>query len=113
MPLRSSAWRWAWAFGFALLCVYLAFDVLDLDGSQLRSPVHLRAVSVSDGEAERIARPHADDSAWPGTALTLGALLSGAFSLQARSPKIPRRIRAHRKMISVIPRASAAGGDPA
>ncbi len=111
MPLRTSAWRWVWAFGFVLLCVYLAFDVLDLDGSQLRSPGHLLAVSVSEGEAERFARPDADDSAWLSTAVTFGVLLS--FSLPARSPRTPRRVLLHRKLISAIRRASAGGADPA
>ncbi len=33
MVRRRSIWRSAWVLAFALLCVYLAFDVLDLDGS--------------------------------------------------------------------------------
>jgi len=60
MRRLGSAWRWGWALGSALLCVYIAFDVLDLDGSQLqqRSGVAITA-ETSSAEADRLLRESA------------------------------------------------------
>ena len=35
MARLRPAWRLVWVVGGVLLCVYIVFDVLDLDGSQL------------------------------------------------------------------------------
>lgn len=55
--LVGAVWRWAWALGFALLCAYMAFDVLDLDGSQLQQRSGMAiAAETSSAEADRILK---------------------------------------------------------
>ena len=63
MRQRGSAWRWAWMSGFVLLCFYIAFDVLDFDGSQLPHGWGSAIVETDDtGDAERMLR---GDPAFP------------------------------------------------
>jgi hypothetical protein len=50
-------WRGAWALGFALLCVYIVFDVLDLDGSELQRHSGFGLVAAASAEeVERLFR---------------------------------------------------------
>jgi len=53
-------WRWAWALGVAVLCVYIAFDVLDLDASRLqqRSGAVITP-ETSSAEPDRLLRASA------------------------------------------------------
>jgi hypothetical protein len=53
-------WQWGWALGFAFLAVYIAFDVLDVDGSQLRQHSGLAITAESSSaEADRVLRESA------------------------------------------------------
>lgn len=63
MRQRGLAWQWAWVLGFVLLCLYIAFDVLDLDGSQLPQGWGSAIVETdATGDAERMLR---GDPAFP------------------------------------------------
>ncbi len=57
MRQRGAVWRGLWTIACVFLCAYIAFDVLDLDGSQLhlRSGVALTSDSAS-AEADRALR---------------------------------------------------------
>ncbi len=58
MAKRGAVWWGVWTIAFGLLCAYIAFDVLDIDGSQLhfRSGLVLTVGSIS-AEADRVVRP--------------------------------------------------------
>ncbi len=58
MGKRGAVWWGVWTIAFVLLCAYIAFDVLDLDGSELhfRSGLALTVGSAS-AEADRVVRP--------------------------------------------------------
>jgi len=65
---RSRGWCWCWVLSFALLCSYIGFEVLDLDGSDLLNRLGL-GVGLSATvpvEAERVFRVdlthHAEDT---------------------------------------------------
>ena len=58
MGQRGAVWWGVWTIAFVLLCAYITFDVLDVDGSQL----HLRSglvltVGSASAEADRVVRP--------------------------------------------------------
>ncbi len=57
MRQRGAVWRGLWTIACVFLCAYIAFDVLDLDSSQLhlRSGVALTSDSAS-AEADRALR---------------------------------------------------------
>ena len=51
MAQRGVVWSAVWAIASLLLCIYIAFDILDLDGSQF--PVQTgSALTVESGSAE-------------------------------------------------------------
>jgi hypothetical protein len=58
MGQRGAVWWGVWTIAFVFLCAYIAFDVLDVDGSQLhfRSGLVLTVGSAS-AEADRVIRP--------------------------------------------------------
>ncbi len=39
-------WRWCWVLAFGLLCVYMAFDTLDVDGSAFQAPFGQTRISA-------------------------------------------------------------------
>ena len=93
MRQRGLAWRWAWVLGFVLLCLYIAFDVLDLDGSQFPQRYGSAIVEQdATGDTERVLR---GDPAFP--------------SLQPTSSM--RASHIGRCLDSTIPRFSPSQGD--
>ena len=60
MRRLGSLWWWAWALGVAVLCVYIAFDVLDLDASRIqqRSGAVITP-ETSSAEPDRLLRASA------------------------------------------------------
>ena len=53
----GAVWRRVWPIAFGLLCVYIGFDVLDLDGSQLQLPSRgALTIESSAVEADRALR---------------------------------------------------------
>ncbi len=61
MGQRGAMWWGGWIVAFVFLCLYIAFEVMDLDGSQFRvwSGVALTVESAS-AEADRALRTCAD-----------------------------------------------------
>ncbi len=49
---RSRGWWGVFLCAFLALGVYIAFDVLDLDGSQLRDPLQGNAIAAESTQAE-------------------------------------------------------------
>jgi hypothetical protein len=56
MRRHGSVWRWAWLLGAALLCLYIAFDVLDVDGSRLPFARAAVLAETDAADAERQLR---------------------------------------------------------
>jgi hypothetical protein len=87
---RRRLWNWCWALGFALICVYVAFDLLDIDGSDLRTRLGLRAVAAADaqGEAERTFRIELSPSEpWVRHLLEAGdSMVADILGIKSRGP---------------------------
>ncbi len=106
MGQRGAVWRGAWTIACVFLSAYIAFDVLDLDGSQLhfQSGVALTVESAS-AEAERISR---------GCPIPLAlrqqlSLLAPRTTLTPRPARMPDRpVRAEH----LLPRGQLARGAP-
>jgi hypothetical protein len=106
---RRSIEGWWWRLGFALfctlLCVYIVFDVLDVDGSdfQKRLGVEVVATATTQAEAEHLCRLDLSPSEpWvrplprgacdiPFDTLRLGSVASQGVALVWRSPALPRK----------------------
>ena len=104
-PIGGRWWRWGFALFCALLCVYIIFDVLDVDGSdfQKRLGVEVVATAITLAEAERLC--HLDLSPsdpWvrplpcgapsiPLDTLRVGSAASQGVALAWRSPVLPRK----------------------
>jgi hypothetical protein len=103
---RRRAWTWCWAIGFAMISAYIAFDVLDIDGSELQKQLRPGAVATAtaQSEAERLFRLElASSDLWtcpfPGAerylavdALRIKAEDSPRLVMIRRSPILPRRL---------------------
>jgi hypothetical protein len=114
-------WRWRLGFAlfFALFCVYIAFDVLDIDGSdfQKRLGVEVLATTSTQAEAERLCHPDLSPSEpWPhplprgGYGIPAGSLRVGSaaprsFAPAWRSPVIPHK---QLSRVALIPHTSSA-----
>ena len=100
---------WWWRLGFALFCalfcVYIVFDVLDVDGSdfQKRLGVEVVATATTQAEAERLCHLDLSPSEpWvhpilrgacgiPLDTLRIGSAASQGVALAWRSPVFPRK----------------------
>jgi hypothetical protein len=116
MRRRVSMWQWGWTLGIALLCVYIAFDVLDLDGSQLQTRFGAAiTTAVTSAEADRIVRASASPAlirlCLPASRVDTGLRLY-PDGIRYRSPQscclLPRRHLSH-----LDSRTSAQSPDPA
>ena len=100
MRLRGAKGRrlriWCWGLGFALICTYIAFDVLDIDGSNFQTRSGLQAVAATaQGEEERFFRLDLSPSeSWarpfPGAGLCMIADTPGLKSEGSRGFAIVR-----------------------
>ncbi len=103
-------WHWAWVLGFTFLCVYIAFDVLDLDGSQLaqRSGVAI-TTATSTGEADRVRATAPPPPIWPYLPVLAGVSgLSLQFAITRFGPLrtyrfLPRQHLSHSHLGSRAP----------
>ena len=105
-PWQSWIWCWCWALGFALICAYIAFDVLDLDGSELQKRLDSGAVvtAAAQGEVERLFRldlspsePWARQLPGPGCCVAADTLRIRSqailgFAVVRHGPLLPRRL---------------------
>jgi hypothetical protein len=103
--MRSRRWRWCWALGLVVLCSYIAFEVLDLDGSDLPRRLGLggAASAMAQAEAERVFRIDlAAPNAWtplrPSTGMRVLAPPRGRTTVREPSSRhrgpLPRRVLA-------------------
>lgn len=57
MRQSGAVWRGVWAITFAFVCVYIAFEVLDIDGSQLQLDAgFVITAEASSAEVDRVLR---------------------------------------------------------
>ena len=112
---RGRFWVWCWAVGFALICSYIAFDILDIDGSELhkRFDSGMVTATIGQADAEKLFRLELSPSEpWAGQLFGAGgSLIADAFrtriepsrglSVMRHGPLLPRR---------VLPQLSAATG---
>jgi hypothetical protein len=114
---------WCWGLGFALICTYIAFDVLDIDGSNLQTRSALQTVAATaQGEEERFFRlDQSPSEPWarplPGAghcviADTPGLKPEGlrGFAIVRHGPLMPRRLLS---LVSSAHHFSSADPDPA
>ncbi len=114
---RRGSWVWRTFFAIALIGVvaYIAFDVLDLDGSQLvGQPAAATILSDEDGpDAERVLPPDTAEL----SRLAAGGLLSelAGWRLQRASSVRPSASALARRHLPrhALPDDSAASADPA
>ena len=105
---RRLSWKWClcWALGFALICTYIAFDVLDIDGSELQKRLTSGAVvtAAAQDEVQRLFRldlspsePWARQLPGAGCCITADTLRIRSQSLRGfavirHCPLLPRRL---------------------
>jgi hypothetical protein len=116
---RSRCWRWCWLLGCVLLCSYIGFDLLDLDGSDLPNRLGLGGeISVTaQAEAEQVFRfdlPPSDEWSHPGAQATSFPDTRLRIAHQSHTVTRPRSILLPRKHLSLAaPISSATPADPA
>jgi hypothetical protein len=101
MRRRGRLWRWGGVFGMALLCLYITFDILDLDGSRPPCPGAATLAETASDDADRLLRAsvlpqpvplHANTL--PACELRLRPAVTRCFRRTDRMP--PPRYLAHR-----------------
>ncbi len=116
MRRLGKAWRWGWVLGFAFLCVYIAFDVLDLDGSQLQLRFGAAiTTATTTGESDRALRANIPlpPVRQPASALAGVSGLPLQPALTRQSPLRSRRLLPRRQPAHLGSRAPGQSTEPA